>query len=84
MPSDDTAVLQNLRRIEGQVKGLQKMVVEGRECDEILTQIMAAKAALDRVTRDLVEQHMASCFEDLSPDEVKSRITRTIRLLCRM
>lgn len=84
MPSDDTAILQNLRRIEGQVKGLQKMVTEQRECDEILTQIMAAKSALDRVTKDLVEQHMKACFADLSPDEVKNRMTRTIALLCRM
>jgi DNA-binding FrmR family transcriptional regulator len=84
MPSDDTAILQNLRRIEGQVKGVQKMVTEHRECDEILTQIMAAKSALDRVTRDLVEQHMASCFEEMSPDEIKARMTRTIGLLCRM
>lgn len=84
MASDDSSIIQNLRRIEGQVKGLQKMVVEHRECDEILTQIMAAKSALDRVTKDLVEQHMKTCFADLSPEEVKARMTRTISLLCRM
>lgn len=76
-------ILQNLRRIEGQVKGLQRMIVEERQCDEILMQIMAAKAALDRVTNDLVESQMESCFTELAPDELKEKMTQTIRLLCK-
>ena len=44
-------ILQNLRRIEGQVKGIQRMVTEERQCDEVLTQIMAVKAALDLARR---------------------------------
>lgn len=79
----DTKALQSLRRIEGQIKGLQKMIVEGRECDEILMQIMAAKAALDRVTSDLVESHMEACFLETPPDELKARMTKTIHLLCK-
>jgi DNA-binding FrmR family transcriptional regulator len=74
-------ILQNLRRIEGQVKGLQRMITDERQCDEILTQIMAAKAALDRVTNDLVEAQMESCFTKLPPDAIKSQMTKTIRLL---
>lgn len=80
----DEKILQNLRRIEGQVKGLQRMISEQRECDEILMQIMAAKAALDRVTNDLVENHMDACFADMSPSELKTRMTKTIGLLCKM
>lgn len=76
-------ILKNLRRIEGQVKGLQRMIVEERQCDEILMQIMAAKAALDRVTSDLVETQMASCFEDMDPEALKEKMTQTIRLLCK-
>lgn len=74
-------ILQNLRRIEGQVKGLQRMISEERQCDEILTQIMAVKAALDRVTSDLVETKMEACFQNLSPEEIKEQMTRTIQLL---
>ncbi|MNX88118.1 Copper-sensing transcriptional repressor CsoR [compost metagenome] len=76
-------ILQNLRRIEGQVKGLQRMIVEERQCDEILMQIMAAKAALDRVTSDLVESQMEACFTDLDPEALKDKMTQTIRLLCK-
>ncbi len=74
-------ILQNLRRIEGQVKGLQRMIVEERQCDEILTQIMAAKAALDRVTNDLVAAQLESCFISLPPDEIRSQMAKTIHLL---
>lgn len=76
-------ILQNLRRIEGQVKGLQRMITEERTCDEILTQIMAAKAALDRVTNDLVGSQMESCFATLPPDEIKGQMAKTIQLLCK-
>lgn len=76
-------ILQNLRRIEGQIKGLQRMVADERPCDEILTQIMAAKAALDRVTSDLVETQMERCFDELSPEDVKAKLAKTIHLLCK-
>jgi DNA-binding FrmR family transcriptional regulator len=76
-------IIQNLRRIEGQVKGLQRMITEERQCDEILTQIMAVKAALDRVTNDLVETQMERCFTKLSPDEIKEQMAKTIQLLCK-
>ena len=80
----DEKTLQNLRRIEGQVKGIQRMVSEERPCDEVLTQIMAVKAALDRVTKDLVEANMATCFDEYSPEEVKEKMAKTIAILCKM
>ncbi|MNY48456.1 hypothetical protein D3C86_1837930 [compost metagenome] len=57
------------------------MIVEERQCDEILTQIMAAKAALDRVTSDLVAAQMESCFISLPPDEIRAQMAKTIHLL---
>lgn len=79
-----TKVVQNLRRIEGQVKGLQRMVEEERPCDEVLTQIMAVKAALDRVTRDLVDDNLKTCFAKLPQDEVQARLTKTLSILTKM
>lgn len=77
-------IIQNLRRIEGQVKGLQRMVTDKRQCDEVLTQIMAIKAALDRVTTDMVQANMASCFAENSPEEIREKMTKTINILCKM
>ena len=53
-----------LRRIEGQVRGLQKMVAEDRYCIDVLTQVSAAKAALDGVAMLLLEDHTAQCVAD--------------------
>jgi CsoR family transcriptional regulator, copper-sensing transcriptional repressor len=53
-----------LRRIEGQVRGLQKMVAEDRYCIDVLTQVSAAKAALDAVALLLLEDHTAHCVAE--------------------
>ncbi|MBA3582998.1 MAG: metal-sensitive transcriptional regulator [Gemmatimonadetes bacterium] len=53
-----------LRRIEGQVRGVQRMVEEGRYCVDILTQIDAATAALARVQDRILEDHLNHCVAD--------------------
>jgi DNA-binding FrmR family transcriptional regulator len=53
-----------LKRIEGQVRGLQKMVDDDRYCIDVLTQVSAAKAALDAVALVLLEDHTAHCVVD--------------------
>lgn len=53
-----------LRRIEGQVRGVQKMVEEGRYCVEILTQIDAVTSALARVQDQILESHLNHCVAD--------------------
>lgn len=59
--SDQTAYLNRLKRIEGQVRGLQRMV-EGEEyCIDILTQISAVTKALEKVSLGLLEDHLAHC-----------------------
>lgn len=57
-------VLARLRRIEGQVRGLTKMVDEERYCIDVLTQVAAAKAALESVSVALLEDHMQHCVAD--------------------
>ncbi|HKF17997.1 MAG TPA: metal-sensing transcriptional repressor [Candidatus Dormibacteraeota bacterium] len=53
-----------LKRIEGQIRGLQKMVDEDRYCIDVLTQVSAAKAALDAVALVLLEDHTAHCVAE--------------------
>ena len=79
-----TKIEQHLRRIEGQVKGIQRMVAEERPCDEVLTQIMAVKAALDRVTQDLVQDNMRTCFDKMPKEEVQARLAKTLSILTKM
>lgn len=53
--------LKRLNRIEGQVRGLARMVEENRYCIDIVTQIAAARAALRRVEEDVLRDHVAHC-----------------------
>ncbi len=57
-----------LNRVEGQVRGISKMVQEDKYCIDILTQVSAAKAALDKVALELLHDHAQHC---LANDEVK-------------
>jgi DNA-binding FrmR family transcriptional regulator len=54
-------LLTRLRRIEGQVRGIQKMVDEDRYCIDVLTQISAIQAALDKVALGLLDGHARTC-----------------------
>ena len=55
------AVQKRLRRIEGQVRGLQRMVAEDKYCIDILTQISASTKALQAVALELLEDHLGHC-----------------------
>jgi DNA-binding FrmR family transcriptional regulator len=78
--------LQNrLRRIEGQVRGIQGMVDEDRYCIDVLTQIAAVQAALDKVALGLLDGHVRHCvansqgnLDDMT-DEVMASIGRLMR-----
>lgn len=54
-------LLTRLRRIEGQVRGIQKMVDEDRYCIDVLTQISAIQGALDKVALGLLDGHARTC-----------------------
>ena len=56
--------LKRLSRIEGQVRGLSRMVEEDRYCIDIVTQLSAVSAALRRVEDGILRDHVASCVED--------------------
>lgn len=56
------AILKRLRRIEGQVRGLQKMIEEQKDCREILTQVAAVKAAVAQVGLIVFDNHAQQCI----------------------
>ena len=58
-----TSLQKRLSRIEGQVRGLSKMVDEDRYCIDIVTQISAVRAALRRVEEEVLRDHVAHCVE---------------------
>ncbi|GAB2972823.1 metal-sensitive transcriptional regulator [Nocardioides montaniterrae] len=62
--ADRDAFLKRLRRIEGQVRGLQRMVEEDKYCIDILTQVSATTKALQSVALGLLEEHLGHCVAD--------------------
>ena len=67
-------LLKRLRRLEGQVRGVQKMLEDERECQDILQQLAAIRAATHRTSLRLIREHAACCLldenESASPQEV--------------
>jgi DNA-binding FrmR family transcriptional regulator len=86
---DKQAVLKRLRRIEGQVRGLQRMVDDDTYCIDVLTQISAATKALESVALELLDDHLAHCVREAvaggGPDgdakvaEASAAIARLVR-----
>ena len=71
-------LLKRLRRIEGQVRGVEGMVEADRYCIDILTQISAVQAALDKVALGLLDEHAQHCVVGASED---NRAERTQELM---
>jgi DNA-binding FrmR family transcriptional regulator len=63
-PGIKTANLRRLRRIEGQIRGLQRMVEEDRYCPDIIVQVASAQEALRGVGRQLLRNHLKHCATD--------------------
>jgi len=61
--TDKPAIIRRLRRIEGQVKGIQKMVEEEKFCGDILIQIAAIRSALNNAGGLILENYMKGCIE---------------------
>jgi CsoR family transcriptional regulator, copper-sensing transcriptional repressor len=64
MQADARAIHNRLRRIEGQVRGLQRMVDEDAYCVDILTQVAAVQTALEQVAVNVLDAHVRGCVTD--------------------
>ncbi len=71
-------LLARLRRIEGQVRGIERMVEDDRYCIDVLTQISAAQAALEKVSLGLLDAHARTC---VLPAEGQLQVDRTDELM---
>ncbi len=70
--------LKRLNRIEGQVRGLARMVEQDRYCIDIVTQIAAVRAALRRAQEEILRDHVAHCVEDAIASENRPEQRRKI------
>jgi len=70
---DKSDILKRLNRIEGQVKGIQKMIQEEKQCGDVLTQISAARAAITKVGSLLLEKYSKDCLLNSINSEDKEK-----------
>jgi CsoR family transcriptional regulator, copper-sensing transcriptional repressor len=85
--ADKSKLTARLRRIEGQVRGVEKMVDEDRYCIDVVTQISAIQAALDKVALGLLDDHARHCVvggrASGSPDELTDELMAAVGRLVR-
>jgi CsoR family transcriptional regulator, copper-sensing transcriptional repressor len=62
--SDKEALIKRLHRIEGQVRGIERMVEDERYCIDVLTQIAAARTGLEKVALEILDGHVNHCIHD--------------------
>ena len=78
-------LLNRLNRIEGQVRGIARMVEEDRYCIDVLTQLQAVRAALSRVETEMLKEHLGHCIEGAivsgDRDEQRRKASELIELL---
>lgn len=77
--ADKDAYLKRLRRVEGQVRGIARMVEEDKYCIDILTQVAAVNKALHAVSMGLLEEHIAHCVVGAAQESQVSGTTDVVQ-----
>ncbi len=81
---DKKSLTRRLHRVQGQLQGIERMLDEERNCPELITQLLAARAALDQVGRLLLEKEMERCLgQGISVGE-RTRFQEALRLWARL
>jgi len=69
MPPDQKAMLNRLKRVEGQLRGIQRMIIEDKPCKDILLQLSAARKAMQKACIEILKNYVRRCLaESRSPD----------------
>jgi DNA-binding FrmR family transcriptional regulator len=78
---NENDISNRLRRIEGQVRGIIRMLDEQRHCEEVITQVLAVRSAMDKVAAEILKHHVDECLSQMPLDEAKSAISRAVQLI---
>ncbi len=82
--ADAGALLTRLRRIEGQVRGIHRMLEEGRMSEDVLTQLMAVRSGIDQVGLHIIDLNIEQCLvSDIPTDAGLRNLQKTLRLWLR-
>lgn len=83
--ADVESLVARLKRVEGQIRGIQRMLEEDRVCEDIVTQVMAARTALDQVSLLLLDHHVQRCLcSGNSPEESMRTMQNALKMWMRL
>ena len=81
MSRQQDEILGRLRRVEGQIRGIQRMITEERDCEAIVTQILAARAALEKASLLILSDQIDSCLLSPEGEQDPERVKRMVEHL---
>jgi len=82
--SDKQQIQVRLRRVEGQIRGIQRMIDQDRDCEAIVTQLMAARAALDRASLHIMTHTIESCLHSPQDADSSQRLEKMMGLVLKL
>lgn len=80
---EQAEILARLRRVEGQIRGIQRMIEEARDCEAIVTQLLAARAALDKASLLVLSHHLERCLTNSAGQQSRAQLERIIQFFLR-
>ena len=78
---NDKQYINRLNRVEGQIRGITKMLEDDRECKEIVTQLSAVKAGIDKIITMIVSDNLLNCLAEDSEDTKREKLEEALRLI---
>ena len=79
------SLLARLRRVEGQIRGIQRMLEEDRVCEDVVTQVMAARTALDQVSVLILDHHVQRCIcSNQSAEDAMRTMQQALKMWMRL
>ena len=83
MPDPNEQLIARLRRIEGQVRGIARMLDDQRSCEDVVTQLMAVRSSIDTVGAVVLDSHLEGCVSGRSADELIDTVYGDVPLASR-
>lgn len=81
-----TVLIKRLKKVEGQIRGLQKMIIDNRQCKDIFSQFSAINGAMRQVAYHLMQHYMKQCLEKTDselPEDIKNNLQQYLKTISR-
>lgn len=78
---DRKVYINRLSRVEGQIRGISRMIEEDRGCQDVVTQLSAVKAGIDKIITMMVTENLMSCVANENADDQRDKVEAALKLI---